>query len=189
MFFIFGYQMCFNLQDGFLLVIIKCCYLCFIIYELLWFLQGNINIVYLYENNVIIWDEWVDENGDFGLVYGKQWCVWLMLDGCYIDQIIMVLNQLKNDLDLCCIIVLVWNVGELDKMVLVLCYVFFQFYVVDGKFFCQFYQCFCDVFFGLLFNIVSYVLLVYMMVQQCDLEVGDFVWIGGDMYLYSNYMD
>lgn len=186
---IFGHQMRFNLQDGFPLVTAKRCHLRSIIHELLWFLQGDTNIAYLHENNVTIWDEWADENGDLGPVYGKQWRAWPTPDGRHIDQITTVLNQLKNDPDSRRIIVSAWNVGELDKMALAPCHAFFQFYVADGKLSCQLYQRSCDVFLGLPFNIASYALLVHMMAQQCDLEVGDFVWTGGDTHLYSNHMD
>ncbi len=179
----------FNLQDGFPLVTTKRCHLRSIIHELLWFLQGDTNIAYLHENNVTIWDEWADENGDLGPVYGKQWRAWPTPDGRHIDQITTVLNQLKNDPDSRRIIVSAWNVGELDKMALAPCHAFFQFYVADGKLSCQLYQRSCDVFLGLPFNIASYALLVHMMAQQCDLEVGDFVWTGGDTHLYSNHMD
>ena len=186
---IFGHQMRFNLQDGFPLVTTKRCHLRSIIHELLWFLQGDTNIAYLHENNVTIWDEWADENGDLGPVYGKQWRAWPTPDGRHIDQITTVLNQLKNDPDSRRIIVSAWNVGELDKMALAPCHAFFQFYVADGKLSCQLYQRSCDVFLGLPFNIASCALLVHMMAQQCDLEVGDFVWTGGDTHLYSNHMD
>ncbi|WP_260834959.1 thymidylate synthase [Escherichia coli] len=186
---IFGHQMRFNLQDGFPLVTTKRCHLRSIIHELLWFLQGDTNIAYLHENNVTIWDEWADENGDLGPVYGKQWRAWPTPDGRHIDQITTVLNQLKNDPDSRRIIVSAWNVGELDKMALAPCHAFFQFYVADGKLSCQLYQRSCDVFLGLPFNIASYALLVHMMAQQCDLVVGDFVWTGGDTHLYSNHMD
>ena len=186
---IFGHQMRFNLQDGFPLVTTKRCHLRSIIHELLWFLQGDTNIAYLHENNVTIWDEWADENGDLGPVYGKQWRAWPTPDGRHIDQITTVLNQLKNDPDSRRIIVSAWNVGELDKMALAPCHAFFQFYVADGKLSCQLYQRSCDVFLGLPFNIAGYALLVHMMAQQCDLEVGDFVWTGGDTHLYSNHMD
>lgn len=186
---IFGHQMRFNLQDGFPLVTTKRCHLRSIIHELLWFLQGDTNIAYLHENNVTIWDEWADENGDLGPVYGKQWRAWPTPDGRHIDQITTVLNQLKNDPDSRRIIVSAWNVGELDKMALAPCHAFFQFYVADGKLSCQLYQRSCDVFLGLPFNIASYALLGHMMAQQCDLEVGDFVWTGGDTHLYSNHMD
>ena len=160
-----------------------------IIHELLWFLQGDTNVAYLHENNVSIWDEWADENGNLGPVYGKQWRAWPTPDGRHIDQITTVMNQLKNDPDSRRIIVSAWNVGELDKMALAPCHAFFQFYVADGKLSCQLYQRSCDVFLGLPFNIASYALLVHMMAQQCDLDVGDFVWTGGDTHLYSNHME
>ena len=182
---IFGHQMRFNLDDGFPCLTTKKLHLRSIIHELLWFLQGDTNIAYLHENNVTIWDEWADENGDLGPVYGKQWRAWPTPDGRHIDQITTVLNQLKNDPDSRRIIVSAWNVGELDKMALAPCHAFFQFYVADGKLSCQLYQRSCDVFLGLPFNIASYALLVHMMAQQCDLEVGDFVWTGGDTHLYT----
>src|SRR5574344_164320 len=186
---IFGYQMRFNLQEGFPLVTTKKLHLRSIIHELLWFLQGNTNIAYLHENNVTILDEWADENGDLGPVYGKQWRAWPTPDGRHIDQIPTVLNQLKNDPDSRRIIVSAWNVGELDKMAMAPCHAFFQFYVADGKLSCQLYQRSCDVFLGLPFNIASYALLTHMLAQQCDLEVGDFVWTGGDVHLYNNHLD
>lgn len=161
---VFGWQMCFNLGEGFLLVIIKKLYLCLIIYELLWFLKGDINIGYFKDNQVCIWDEWVDVNGDFGLVYGRQWCSWVIVDGGLIDQMQWLVEEIKCNLDLWCLVVSVWNVGELLQMVLMLCYNLFQFYVIDGKFSCQFYQCSGDIFLGVLFNIVSYVLFMYMVV-------------------------
>ena len=165
---IFGHQMRFNLQEGFPLVTTKRCHLRSIIHELLWFLQGDTNVAYLHENNVSIWDEWADENGNLGPVYGKQWRAWPTPDGRHIDQITTVLNQLKNDPDSRRIIVSAWNVGELDKMALAPCHAFFQFYVADCKLSCQLYQRSCDVFLGLPFNIASYALLVHMMAQQCD---------------------
>ncbi|AYN29079.1 thymidylate synthase [Buttiauxella ferragutiae ATCC 51602] len=186
---VFGHQMRFNLQDGFPLVTTKRCHLRSIIHELLWFLKGDTNVAYLHENNVSIWDEWADENGDLGPVYGKQWRSWATPDGRHIDQLTTVINQLKNDPDSRRIIVSAWNVGELDKMALAPCHAFFQFYVADGKLSCQLYQRSCDIFLGLPFNIASYALLVHMMAQQCGLEVGDFVWTGGDTHLYSNHLE
>ncbi|HIH7811734.1 TPA: thymidylate synthase [Yersinia enterocolitica] len=186
---IFGHQMRFNLQDGFPLVTTKRCHLRSIIHELLWFLNGDTNIGYLKENNVSIWDEWADENGDLGPVYGKQWCAWGAADGRQIDQLSKVVQQLKQDPNSRRIIVSAWNVGELDQMALAPCHAFFQFYVADGKLSCQLYQRSCDVFLGLPFNIASYALLVHMMAQQCDLAVGDFVWTGGDTHLYSNHIE
>lgn len=186
---IFGHQMRFNLQEGFPLVTTKRCHLRSIIHELLWFLNGDTNTAYLRENNVTIWDEWADENGDLGPVYGKQWRAWGAADGRQIDQISKVMEQLKQDPDSRRIIVSAWNVGELDQMALAPCHAFFQFYVADDKLSCQLYQRSCDVFLGLPFNIASYALLVHMMAQQLDLEVGDFVWTGGDTHLYSNHME
>ena len=155
--------------------------------EILWIWQQKSNNIHDLHSH--IWDEWADENGNLGPVYGKQWRAWPTPDGRHIDQITTVLNQLKNDPDSRRIIVSAWNVGELDKMALAPCHAFFQFYVADGKLSCQLYQRSCDVFLGLPFNIASYALLVHMMAQQCDLEVGDFVWTGGDTHLYSNHMD
>ena len=186
---IFGHQMRFNLQDGFPLVTTKKCHLRSIIYELLWFLKGDTNINYLKDNKVTIWDEWADKNGNLGPVYGKQWRAWGAADGRQIDQISQLIEQIKNDPDSRRMIVSAWNVGELDQMALAPCHALFQFYVAQGKLSCQLYQRSCDVFLGLPFNIASYSLLVYMIAQQCDLEVGDFVWTGGDTHLYSNHME
>lgn len=186
---IFGHQMRFNLQEGFPLVTTKKCHLRSIIHELLWFLKGDTNIKYLNDNKVSIWDEWADENGNLGPVYGKQWCSWESVDGRTINQIEIGIDQIKNNPDSRRIIVSAWNVGDLDKMALAPCHAFFQFYVVNGKLSCQLYQRSCDVFLGLPFNIASYSLLVHMMAQQCDLDVGDFVWTGGDTHLYSNHME
>lgn len=186
---IFGYQMRFNLQDGFPLVTTKTCHTKSIIHELLWFLQGNTNIKYLEEHKVKIWDAWADENGDLGPVYGAQWRSWPAADGRYIDQITNVINDLKNNPDSRRIIVSAWNVGEIDKMALAPCHAFFQFYVADGKLSCQLYQRSADIFLGVPFNIASYSLLVHMFAQQCDLEVGDFVWTGGDCHLYNNHFE
>jgi thymidylate synthase len=186
---IFGHQMRFNLQEGFPLVTTKKCHLHSIIHELLWFLNGDTNVAYLHENNVTIWDDWIDENGDLGPVYGKQWRAWEATDGRQIDQVSNVLQQLKQEPDSRRIIVSSWNVGELCQMALAPCHAFFQFYVAGGKLSCQLYQRSCDVFLGLPFNIASYALLVHMIAQQCDLEVGDFVWTGGDTHLYSNHIE
>ncbi|WLT07073.1 thymidylate synthase [Gilliamella apis] len=186
---IFGHQMRFNLQDGFPLVTTKKCHLRSIIYELLWFLKGDTNINYLKDNKVTIWDEWANENGDLGPVYGKQWRAWGAADGRQIDQISQLIEQIKNDPDSRRMIVSAWNVGELEQMALAPCHALFQFYVAQGKLSCQLYQRSCDVFLGLPFNIASYSLLVHMIAQQCDLEVGDFVWTGGDTHLYSNHME
>ncbi|MGL5671559.1 MAG: thymidylate synthase, partial [Plesiomonas shigelloides] len=160
-----------------------------IIHELLWFLKGDTNIGYLHDHNVSIWDEWADENGDLGPVYGKQWRAWGAADGRTIDQLSTVVQQLKQDPDSRRIIVSAWNVGELDQMALMPCHALFQFYVANGKLSCQLYQRSCDVFLGLPFNIASYALLTHMLAQQCDLEVGDFVWTGGDTHLYMNHME
>lgn len=186
---IFGYQMRFDLQKGFPLVTSKKCHLRSIIHELLWFLKGDTNIKYLQDNKVTIWDEWADKNGDLGPVYGKQWRAWGTADGRQVDQISQLIQQIKTDPDSRRMIVSAWNVGELDQMALAPCHAFFQFYVANGKLSCQLYQRSCDVFLGLPFNIASYSLLVHMIAQQCDLEVGDFVWTGGDTHLYSNHME
>ncbi|QYN45301.1 MULTISPECIES: thymidylate synthase [unclassified Gilliamella] len=186
---IFGYQMRFDLQKGFPLVTTKKCHLRSIIHELLWFLKGDTNIKYLQDNKVTIWDEWADKNGDLGPVYGKQWRAWGTADGRQVDQISQLIQQIKTDPDSRRMIVSAWNVGELDQMALAPCHAFFQFYVANGKLSCQLYQRSCDVFLGLPFNIASYSLLVHMIAQQCDLEVGDFVWTGGDTHLYSNHME
>ncbi|MCX8589015.1 MULTISPECIES: thymidylate synthase [unclassified Gilliamella] len=186
---IFGYQMRFDLQKGFPLVTTKKCHLRSIIHELLWFLKGDTNIKYLQDNKVTIWDEWADKNGNLGPVYGKQWRAWGTVDGRQVDQISQLIQQIKTDPDSRRMIVSAWNVGELDQMALAPCHAFFQFYVANGKLSCQLYQRSCDVFLGLPFNIASYSLLVHMIAQQCDLEVGDFVWTGGDTHLYSNHME
>ncbi|MFQ1617702.1 thymidylate synthase [Aeromonas veronii] len=186
---LFGHQMRFNLAEGFPLVTTKKCHLRSIIHELLWFLNGDTNTAYLKENGVSIWDEWADENGDLGPVYGAQWRSWSAADGSVIDQIQKAVDDIKHNPDSRRIIVSAWNVGELDKMALAPCHAFFQFYVADGKLSCQLYQRSCDVFLGLPFNIASYALLTHMMAQQCNLEVGDFVWTGGDVHLYSNHME
>lgn len=186
---IFGHQMRFNLQDGFPLVTTKKCHLRSIIHELLWFLKGDTNIKYLKDNKVTIWDEWANENGDLGPVYGKQWRAWTAPDGQHIDQISQLIEQIKTDPDSRRLIISAWNVGELEQMALAPCHAFFQFYVVDGKLSCQLYQRSCDVFLGLPFNIASYSLLIHMIAQQCNLDVGDFVWTGGDTHLYSNHLE
>ncbi|WP_372869660.1 thymidylate synthase [Shewanella sp.] len=186
---VFGYQMRFDLNEGFPLVTTKKCHLRSIIHELLWFLQGDTNVAYLRENKVSIWDEWADGNGNLGPVYGAQWRSWPTPDGRHIDQITQVIEQIKSNPDSRRLIVSAWNVGELDKMALAPCHAFFQFYVADGKLSCQLYQRSCDVFLGLPFNIASYALLTMMVAQQCDLDLGDFVWTGGDTHLYSNHME
>ena len=186
---VFGYQMRFDLSEGFPLVTTKKCHMKSIIHELLWFLQGDTNIRYLKENGVKIWDEWADENGDLGPVYGKQWRSWEAVDGRVIDQIKIAVDQIKKNPDSRRIIVSAWNVGELDKMALAPCHAFFQFYVSDGKLSCQLYQRSADIFLGVPFNIASYALLTMMMAQVCDLEPGDFVHTFGDAHLYLNHLE
>lgn len=186
---VFGYQMRFDLQEGFPLVTTKKCHMKSIIHELLWFLQGDTNTKYLKENGVSIWDEWADEQGNLGPVYGKQWRSWATVDGRTVDQIAEVVKQIKNNPDSRRLIVSAWNVGELDKMALAPCHAFFQFYVADGKLSCQLYQRSADIFLGVPFNIASYALLTLMMAQVCGLEPGDFVHTFGDAHLYSNHME
>ena len=170
---VFGYQMRFDLAQGFPLVTTKKCHLKSIIHELLWFLQGSTNTKYLKENGVSIWDEWADENGNLGPVYGKQWRSWETVDGRVIDQIRIAVDQIRNNPDSRRIIVSAWNVGELDKMALAPCHAFFQFYVADGKLSCQLYQRSADIFLGVPFNIASYALLTMMMAQVCGLKYGN----------------
>ncbi|MFZ2161103.1 MAG: thymidylate synthase [Sideroxyarcus sp.] len=186
---VFGYQMRFDLSKGFPLVTTKKCHLKSIIHELLWFLQGSTNTKYLKEHGVSIWDEWADENGNLGPVYGKQWRSWEAVDGRVIDQIWDAVEQIKHNPDSRRIIVSAWNVGELNKMALAPCHAFFQFYVADGKLSCQLYQRSADIFLGVPFNIASYALLTMMMAQVCGLEYGDFVHTFGDAHLYSNHME
>lgn len=186
---VFGHQMRFDLSKGFPLVTTKKCHLRSIIHELLWFLNGDTNINYLSEHGVKIWDAWADENGDLGPVYGKQWRSWPTQDGEFIDQISDLVELLKNDPNSRRMIVCAWNVGELNEMALSPCHCLFQFYVADGKLSCQLYQRSCDVFLGLPFNIASYAMLTHMLAQQVGLEVGDFIWSGGDTHLYSNHME
>lgn len=186
---IFGYQMRFNLAEGFPLVTTKKCHLKSIIHELLWFLQGDTNIRYLKENGVKIWDEWADEDGNLGPVYGKQWRSWTASDGFTIDQISDVIEQIKCNPDSRRLIVSAWNVGELDQMALAPCHVLFQFYVSDGKLSCQLYQRSADIFLGVPFNIASYALLTLMMAQVCGLKPGDFVHTFGDAHLYLNHLE
>jgi thymidylate synthase len=185
----FGYQMRFNLQEGFPLVTTKKVHLKSIIHELLWFLQGDTNITYLKEQGVKIWDEWADANGDLGPVYGKQWRSWEGANGIVIDQIAEVIHQIKTTPDSRRIIVSAWNVGDLSKMALMPCHNMFQFYVADGKLSCQLYQRSADVFLGVPFNIASYALLTMMIAQVCGLEYGDFVHSFGDVHLYNNHFD
>lgn len=186
---VFGHQMRFDLRRGFPLVTTKKCHLRSIIHELLWFLQGDTNIAYLKENGVSIWDEWADDKGDLGPVYGKQWRSWPTPDGDSIDQLSQVMTTLRNDPDSRRIIVSAWNVAELPKMALSPCHALFQFYVADGQLSCQLYQRSCDIFLGLPFNIASYALLTHMVAQQAGLEVGEFIWTGGDTHLYTNHLE
>lgn len=186
---IFGYQMRFDLSEGFPLVTTKKLHLRSIIHELLWFLSGDTNIKYLKDNKVSIWDEWADEVGDLGPVYGKQWRSWQCPNGQNIDQISNLVNQIKNGPNSRRLLVVAWNPADVDSMALPPCHCMFQFFVADGKLSCQLYQRSCDVFLGLPFNIASYALLVHMIAQQCELEAGDFVWTGGDTHLYKNHID
>jgi thymidylate synthase len=185
----FGYQMRFNLQDGFPLVTTKKLHIKSIVYELLWFLRGETNIAYLKQNGVSIWDEWANENGDLGPVYGKQWRSWQGANGQTFDQIMDVIKQIKTNPDSRRMIVSAWNVAELEKMALMPCHTIFQFYVADGRLSCQLYQRSADVFLGVPFNIASYALLTLMMAQVCDLQPGDFVHTFGDVHIYNNHME
>ncbi|HVE89639.1 MAG TPA: thymidylate synthase [Burkholderiaceae bacterium] len=185
----FGYQMRFDLQQGFPLVTTKKLHLRSIIYELLWFLQGSSNVQYLRENGVTIWDEWARADGELGPVYGAQWRSWPAPDGSAIDQISQVLREIKQNPDSRRLIVSAWNVGDIPKMALPPCHLLFQFYVANGKLSCQLYQRSCDIFIGVPFNIASYALLTHMVAQQCNLDVGDFVWTGGDCHIYGNHFD
>lgn len=186
---VFGYQMRFDLQEGFPLVSTKKVHLRSIIHELIWFLKGDTNIRYLKENNVSIWNEWADENGELGPVYGQQWRSWPTPDGGPIDQITDVISQIKNNPDSRRLIVSAWNVAEISKMALPPCHSFFQFYVADGKLSCQLYQRSADIFLGVPFNIASYALLTMMIAQVCDLEPGDFIHTLGDAHLYNNHLE
>ncbi len=186
---VFGYQMRFDLNEGFPLVTTKKCHMRSITHELLWFLQGDTNIKYLKENKVSIWDEWADENGNLGPVYGYQWRSWPAADGRHVDQIKNVIEQIKKNPDSRRLIVSAWNVGEIEKMALPPCHAFFQFYVADGKLSCQLYQRSADVFLGVPFNIASYALLTMMIAQVCDLKLGDFVHTFGDTHLYKNHLE
>jgi len=185
---VFGYQMRFNLQDGFPAMTTKKLHLKSIVHELLWFLNGETNIKYLKDNGVSIWDEWADDKGDLGPVYGAQWRTWKTTDGRTLDQITDVIEQIKINPDSRRLIVSAWNVGELDQMALMPCHAFFQFYVADGKLSCQLYQRSADIFLGVPFNIASYALLTMMMAQVCKLELGDFVHTLGDAHLYINHL-
>lgn len=186
---IFGYQMRFDLTRWFPLLTTKRLYIKSIIHELLWFLKGDTNIRYLKENGVTIWDEWADENGELGPVYGAQWRSWPTPDGRHIDQISRVIEQIKKNPDSRRLIVSAWNVADIDKMALPPCHLLFQFYVADGRLSCQLYQRSADVFLGVPFNIASYALLTLMVAQVCDLKPGEFIWTGGDVHIYSNHME
>ncbi len=186
---VFGHQMRFDLAAGFPLVTTKKLHLKSIIHELLWFLRGETNVKYLKDNGVSIWNEWADENGELGPVYGKQWRSWPTPDGHSVDQIQLLLDQIRGNPDSRRLIVSAWNVGQLDQMALAPCHAFFQFYVVDGKLSCQLYQRSCDIFLGVPFNIASYALLTMMIAQVCGLKSGDFVWTGGDCHLYTNHLE
>lgn len=186
---VFGRQLRFDLSKGFPLVTTKKLHIRSIVYELLWFLNGDTNIKYLKDNGVSIWDEWADENGELGPVYGHQWRRWPTPNNGTVDQITQVLNQIKNNPNSRRHIVTAWNPSEVDKMALPPCHALFQFYVADGKLSCQLYQRSADYFLGVPFNIASYALMVHMFAQQCDLELGEFVWTGGDVHLYNNHIE
>ena len=185
----FGYQMRFNLQEGFPLVTTKKLHLKSIIHELLWFLKGETNIAYLKENGVSIWNEWADENGELGPVYGKQWRSWEGADGVVVDQVKELIRQIKTNPDSRRLMISAWNVAELPKMALMPCHVLFQFYVAEGKLSCQLYQRSADSFLGVPFNIASYALLTLMVAQVCDLEPGEFIHSFGDVHIYSNHLE
>ena len=186
---VFGHQMRFDLSEGFPLVTTKRVHVRSIVYELLWFLRGETNVSWLREHGVTIWDEWADEKGELGPVYGKQWRAWLAPDGRTVDQIAQAVEQLKRNPDSRRIIVSAWNVGELEQMALMPCHAFFQFHVAAKRLSCQLYQRSADVFLGVPFNIASYALLVHMFAQQCDLEPGELIWTGGDCHLYLNHLE
>ncbi len=186
---VFGRQMRFDLQAGFPIVTTKKLHTRSIFYELLWFLRGDTNIAFLQENRVGIWDEWADENGELGPVYGKQWRRWETADGRAIDQISQVIAQIKSNPDSRRLLVSAWNVGEVETMALPPCHLLFQFYVAHGKLSCQLYMRSIDCFLGLPFNIASYALLTHLIAQQCDLDVGEFIWTGGDCHLYLNHLE
>lgn len=186
---VFGYQMRFDLNEGFPLVTTKKVHLRSIIHELLWFLKGETNIAYLKEHNVSIWDEWADANGELGPVYGKQWRSWEGANGVVIDQVKDLIDQIKKNPDSRRLIISAWNVADLPKMALMPCHTIFQFYVAEGKLSCQLYQRSADVFLGVPFNIASYALLTMMIAQVCDLKPGDFVHTFGDVHIYSNHME
>jgi thymidylate synthase len=186
---VFGYQMRFDLAQGFPLLTTKKVHTKSIVHELLWFLRGDTNVCYLHENGVTIWDEWADENGDLGPIYGYQWRSWPAPDGRHIDQMANVLAEIQRNPDSRRLIVSAWNVSELARMKLPPCHLLFQFYVAGRKLSCQLYQRSCDIFLGVPFNIASYALLTHLVAQQCDLDVGDFVWVGGDCHLYINHLE
>ena len=186
---VFGHQMRFDLSAGFPLVTTKKLHMRSIVHELLWFLQGDSNVKYLQDNGVSIWNEWADDDGDLGPVYGVQWRNWPKPDGGKVDQISQVMQQLRDNPDSRRIIVSAWNAAELDNMALPPCHMMFQLHVADGKLSCQLYQRSCDIFLGVPFNIASYALLTHMFAQQADLAVGDFVWTGGDCHLYLNHLE
>jgi thymidylate synthase len=186
---VFGYQMRFDLAAGFPLVTTKKLHLRSIIHELLWFLKGDTNVKYLRDNAVTIWDEWADEDGNLGPVYGKQWRSWPTADGRQIDQLSLILDELKSNPNSRRLLVSAWNVAELDQMALLPCHALFQFYVVNNRLSCQLYQRSADALLGVPFNIASYALLTHMVAAQCDLDVGDFIWTGGDCHLYLNHLD
>ena len=186
---VFAHQMRFDLSQGFPLLTTKKLHLKSIIHELIWFLAGSTNIRYLKENGVSIWDDWADENGDLGPVYGSQWRSWPLPDGGHIDQIAQVVEQIKVNPDSRRLIVSAWNVADIPNMKLPPCHALFQFYVANGKLSCQLYQRSADIFLGVPFNIASYALLTHMVAQQTGLEVGEFIWTGGDCHLYSNHLD
>ena len=186
---VFGHQMRFDLADGFPMVTTKKLHTRSIIHELLWFLSGSTNVAYLRENGVTIWDEWADDKGELGPVYGSQWRNWPNPDGTHTDQIAQLMEQIRKNPDSRRLIVSAWNVSEIPRMALPPCHAFFQFYVADGKLSCQLYQRSADIFLGVPFNIASYALLVHMIAQQANLTPGEFIWTGGDCHLYSNHME
>ena len=186
---VFGYQMRFDLQEGFPMVTTKKLHLKSIVHELIWFLAGSTNISYLKENGVSIWDEWAAPNGDLGPVYGYQWRSWPTPNGEHIDQIKEIIHTIKTNPDSRRIIVSAWNVADIPKMALAPCHAFFQFYVANGKLSCQLYQRSADIFLGVPFNIASYALLTHMVAEQCNLQPGEFIWTGGDCHLYSNHLE
>ncbi len=186
---VFGHQMRFDLREGFPLITTKKVFFKAVVLELLWFLRGDSNVRWLQERGCTIWDEWARDDGELGPVYGVQWRAWPTPDGGHIDQISQVLTQLKTNPDSRRIVVSAWNVAELDKMALMPCHALFQFYVAEGRLSCQLYQRSADIFLGVPFNIASYALLTHMLAQQCDLDVGDFIWTGGDCHLYNNHFE